>query len=77
MRLLVDEPLAEVARVKLLEDVLVVEVLEHRDGVGQLVVDLGLRDALLRLLQQAVAVPGQKLRGLEYQVGKSVQFTLG
>ena len=54
-----DSALTEIPGVKLLEDVLVVEVLEHGDGLVQLVVDLALGDALLRLLQQHVAVTGQ------------------
>jgi hypothetical protein len=48
--------LTQVSRVELLEDVLVVEVLEDGDGLVQLVVDLALGDALLRFLQQCIAV---------------------
>uniref|UniRef100_A0A2H1WKJ9 SFRICE_017284 n=1 Tax=Spodoptera frugiperda TaxID=7108 RepID=A0A2H1WKJ9_SPOFR len=56
---LVDESAGEGARVVLLEHVLVVHVLEHHDGGGQLVVHVGVGGRAPP--QQAVAVPRQQL----------------
>ena len=72
MRLLVDEAFAQVSRVELLEDVFVVEVFEDRDGGGQPVVNLALRDSLLRLFQQGVAIPGKQLGSLGRSLGGTV-----
>ena len=61
--------LTQAPRVELLEHVFVVQVLEDLDGVGQLVVDLVLADALEGLLQEGVAVTGElrnKKMGKEY-----------
>jgi len=51
--------LTKISSVELLEDVFVVKVLENGDGLAQLVVDLALRNALLRFLQQGVTIAGK------------------
>jgi hypothetical protein len=51
--------ITKVSGIELLKDVLVIEVLEDGDGLVQLVIDLTLGNALLRFLQQVVAIAGQ------------------
>ena len=62
MRLLVDEAFAQVSRVELLEDVFVVEILEHSYRTVELVIDLSLADTFLRLLKQGIAISSQLQR---------------
>ena len=59
MRLLMDQTFAQISRIKLLEDILVVQVLEDSDAVVEFVIDLIFTDAFLRFFQQVITILGQ------------------
>ena len=75
MRLLVDEAFAQVSRVELLEDVFVVEILEHSYRTVELVIDLSLAYTFLRLLKQGIAISSQ-LERRKIKKSRSINFKL-